>query len=230
MINMKSGARWRLSGALSAILLLIYILVASPLIEQIPIAALVGVMFVVVIGTFSWSSLRIIRKVPVSDAFVMILVSAVTVAYDLAIAVIVGVIVSALVFAWNTARSINIKEIPSSRTNRKVYALHGQLFFASITSFRDLFHTEHDPQEVVIDFRHSRVWDHSGIEAIVEIARKYEESGRELHLMHLSKNCQRILDRANVIVPSDSGADTIYRVSISGFGTSAEASPNSDAR
>ena len=230
MINMKSGARWRLSGALSAILLLIYILVASPLIEQIPIAALVGVMFVVVIGTFSWSSLRIIRKVPVSDAFVMILVSAVTVAYDLAIAVIVGVIVSALVFAWNTARSIYIKEIPSSRTNRKVYTLHGQLFFASITSFRDLFHTEHDPREVVIDFRHSRVWDHSGIEAIVEIARKYNESGRELHLMHLSKNCQRILDRANVIVPSDSGADPIYRVSISGFGTSSEASPNSDAR
>jgi SulP family sulfate permease len=137
MINMKSGARWRLSGAIAALLLLAYILVASSLIEQIPIAALVGVMFVVVIGTFSWSSLRIIRKVPISDAFVMILVSAVTVATDLAIAVIVGVIVSALVFAWNTARSIYVEDSPASGPDRKVYVLHGQLFFASITSFRD---------------------------------------------------------------------------------------------
>ena len=222
MINMKSGARWRLSGALAAILLLIYILVASPLIEQIPIAALVGVMFVVVNCTFSWSSLRIIRKVPVSDAFVMILVSAVTVATDLAIAVIVGVIVSALVFAWNTARSIYIEESASSRPNRKVYTLHGQLFFASITAFRDLFHPEHDPEEVVIDFRHSRVWDHSGIEAIVELAKKYEESGRELHLLHLSQNCQRMLGRANVIVESDPEADPVYRVSVTGLGTSSE--------
>ena len=171
MINMKSGARWRLSGALAALLLLAYILFASSLIEQIPIAALVGVMFVVVIGTFSWSSLRIIRKVPVSDAFVMILVSAVTVATDLAIAVIVGVIVSALVFAWNTARSIYVEESAESTEDRKVYTLHGQLFFASITAFRDLFHPPHDPAEVVIDFQHSRVWDHSGIEAIVELAR-----------------------------------------------------------
>jgi len=179
-------------------------------------------MFVVVIGTFSWSSLRIIRKVPVSDAFVMILVSAVTVVTDLAIAVIVGVVVSALVFAWNTARSIYIEESASSRPNRKVYTLHGQLFFASITAFRDLFHPEHDPEEVVLDFRHSRVWDHSGIEAIVELAKKYEESGRELHLLHLSQNCQRMLGRANVIVEPDPEADPVYRVSVTGLGTSSE--------
>jgi SulP family sulfate permease len=220
MINMKSGSRLRLSGALAALLLLAYILFASSLIEQIPIAALVGVMFVVVIGTFSWSSLRIIRKVPLSDAFVMILVSAVTVATDLAIAVIVGVIVSALVFAWNTARSIYVEEAAGSTPDRKIYTLHGQLFFASITAFRDLFHPPHDPQEVVIDFQHSRVWDHSGIEAIVELARRYEAAGRKLHLLHLSENCQRILSKANVIIIQDPESDPAYRVTVSGLGGS----------
>jgi len=220
MINIKSGARWRLSGAIAAILLLAYILFASSLIERIPIAALVGVMFVVVIGTFSWSSLRIIRKIPVSDAFVMILVSAVTVATDLAIAVIVGVIVSALVFAWNTARSIYVEESASSIDDRKVYTLHGQLFFASITTFRDLFHPPHDPKEVVIDFQHSRVWDHSGIEAIVDLARRYAAADRELHLLHLSENCQRILGKADVIIDRDPEADPSYRVTVSGLGNS----------
>ena len=220
MINIKSGARWRLSGAIAALLLLAYILFASSLIERIPIAALVGVMFVVVIGTFSWSSLRIIRKVPVSDAFVMILVSAVTVATDLAIAVIVGVIVSALVFAWNTARSIYVEESAESTDERKVYTLHGQLFFASIIAFRDLFHPPHDPAEVVIDFQHSRVWDHSGIEAIVDLARRYAASDRELHLLHLSENCQRILEKADVIIDRDPEADPPYRVTVSGLGNS----------
>jgi SulP family sulfate permease len=220
MINIKSGARWRLSGAIAALLLLAYILFASSLIERIPIAALVGVMFVVVIGTFSWSSLRIIRKVPVSDAFVMILVSAVTVATDLAIAVIVGVIVSALVFAWNTARSIYVEESAESTDERKVYTLHGQLFFASIIAFRDLFHPSHDPAEVVIDFQHSRVWDHSGIEAIVDLARRYAASDRELHLLHLSENCQRILEKADVIIDRDPEADPPYRVTVSGLGNS----------
>ena len=220
MINIKSGARWRLSGAIAAILLLAYILFASSLIERIPIAALVGVMFVVVIGTFSWSSLRVIRKIPVSDAFVMILVSAVTVATDLAIAVIVGVIVSALVFAWNTARSIYVEESAESTDDRKVYTLHGQLFFASITTFRDLFHPPHDPKEVVIDFQYSRVWDHSGIEAIVDLARRYAAADRELHLLHLSENCQRILGKADVIIDSDPDTDPSYRVTVSGLGNS----------
>jgi SulP family sulfate permease len=219
MINMKSGARWRLSGAIAALLLLAYILVASSLIEQIPIAALVGVMFVVVIGTFSWSSLRIIRKVPISDAFVMILVSAVTVATDLAIAVIVGVIVSALVFAWNTARSIYVEESPASGPDRKVYVLHGQLFFASITSFRDLFHPADDPLEVVLDFQHSRVWDHSGIQAIGDLARRYEATGRELHLLNLSANSQRILSKADVIIDHDLDSNPSYRVTVQGIGS-----------
>lgn len=218
MINIKSGARWRLSGIVAAILLLVYILSVSSLIERIPIAALVGVMFVVVIGTFSWSSLRIIKKVPLSDALVMILVSAVTVATDLAIAVVVGVIVSALVFAWNTARSIYVEESAASTPNRRVYTLHGQLFFASVTAFKDLFHPPHDPAEVVIDFRHSRVWDHSGIEAIVGLAQRYEAAGKRLHLLHLSNNCQRILEKAGAIVDSDPENDPSYRVTVSELG------------
>lgn len=220
MINIKSGARWRLSGVVASVLLLIYILGASSLIERIPIAALVGVMFVVVIGTFSWSSLRIIKKVPISDAMVMILVSAVTVATDLAIAVVVGVIVSALVFAWNTARSIYVEMSAESTEERRVYTLHGQLFFASVTAFNDLFHPPHDPKEVVIDFRHSRVWDHSGIEAIVNLAHRYARAGKDLHLLHLSENCQRILNNADAIIESDPELDPSYRVTVSDFGSS----------
>ena len=222
MINIKSGARWRLSGIVAAILLLIYILSVSSLIERIPIAALVGVMFVVVIGTFSWSSLRIIRKVPVSDALIMVTVSAVTVVTDLAIAVVVGVIMSALVFAWNTARHIYVEISAESTPTRRVYTLHGQLFFASVTEFRDLFHPPHDPAEVVIDFRHSRVWDHSGIEAIVTLAQRYERAGKKLHLLHLSENCQRLLQNANAIVDSDPELDPSYRVTVSELGGSGE--------
>ena len=222
MINIKSGARMRLSGILAALLLLTYILVASSLIERIPIAALVGVMFVVVIGTFSWSSLRIVRKVPVSDAFIMILVSAVTVVTDLAIAVVVGVIVSALVFAWNAARHIYIEESRDSTPDRKVYTLHGQLFFASVTTFRELFHPVHDPVDVVIDFRHSRVWDHSGIEAVVALAHRYERAGKRLHLLHLSENCQELLGKADVITDADPGSDPGYRVTVSGLGSSSD--------
>ncbi|NQW17039.1 MAG: SulP family inorganic anion transporter [Chloroflexi bacterium] len=222
MINISSGARWRMSGVVAALLLLAYILFASSLIERIPIAALVGVMFVVVIGTFSWSSLRIIRKVPLSDALVMVLVSAVTVATDLAIAVVVGVIVSALVFAWNAARSIYVEASADSTDERRVYTLHGQLFFASVTSFRDLFNPVDDPLEVVIDFRHSRVWDHSGIEAIVDLAQRYARAGRELHLLHLSTSCQRMLGKADVIIDSDPDSEPSFKVTTSGLGGSSE--------
>ena len=220
MINIKSGSRWRLSGIVAAVLLLIYILFASSLIERIPIAALVGVMFMVVIGTFSWSSLRIIRKIPLSDALVMVIVSAVTVATDLAIAVVVGVIVSALVFAWNTARGIYVESTTDPDSNRRVYTLHGQLFFASTSTFRDLFHPITDPAEVVIDFRHSRVWDHSGIEAVMDLAQRYNRAGKSLRLLHLSQNCQRILEKASVIVEADPGSNPDYRITISGLDNS----------
>ncbi|MCH2672266.1 MAG: SulP family inorganic anion transporter [Dehalococcoidia bacterium] len=219
MINIKSGARMRLSGILAALFLLLFILFASSLIEQIPIAALVGVMFVVVVGTFSWSSLRIIRKVPLSDAMVMVIVSAVTVVTDLAIAVVVGVIVSALVLAWKTARHIYVSPGFGTTLHRKVYNLHGQLCFASVSTFRDLFNPSSDPTEVVIDFGNSRVWDHSGLEAIVDLAQRYGRSGTRLHLLNLSENCQDMLHKANVIAPKDGASeDSGYRVTISDLG------------
>ena len=219
MINIKSGARMRLSGILAALFLLLFILFASSLIEQIPIAALVGVMFVVVVGTFSWSSLRIIRKVPLSDAIVMVIVSAVTVVTDLAIAVVVGVIVSALVLAWKTARHIYVSPGFGTPLHRKVYNLHGQLCFASVSTFRDLFNPSSDPTEVVIDFGNSRVWDHSGLEAIVDLAQRYGRSGTRLHLLNLSENCQDMLHKANVIAPKDGASeDSGYRVTISDLG------------
>ena len=219
MINIKSGARMRLSGILAALFLLLFILFASSLIEQIPIAALVGVMFVVVVGTFSWSSLRIIRKVPLSDAMVMVIVSAVTVVTDLAIAVVVGVIVSALVLAWKTARHIYVSPGVGGTLHRKVYNLHGQLCFASVSTFRDLFDPVGDPAEVIIDFANSRVWDHSGMEAIVDLAQRYNRAGTRVHLLNLSENCQNMLRKANVIVSPDSTfEDSSYRVAISDLG------------
>ena len=223
MINIKSGARWRMSGIAAAILLLCYILFASSLIERIPMAALVGVMFIVVIGTFSWSSLRIIRKVAVSDAFIMVLVSAVTVATDLATAVVVGVIVSALVFAWNAARGIYVvaedeNSEGDSQTYRRTYTLHGQLFFASVSNFRELFNPATDPNEIVIDFRYSRVWDHSGMEAIIELAQRYDRADRTLHLLNLSQNCLKILEKANVITEHSLASQPSYKVTVSGLG------------
>jgi len=220
MINIKAGARWRLSGILAASFLLAFILFASSLIEQIPIAALVGVMFVVVIGTFSWSSLRILHKVPLSDALVMVLVSAVTVATDLAIAVVVGVIVSALVFAWKTARHIYVDAGVGTTLHRRVYNLHGQLCFASVSTFRDLFDPANDPDEVVINFANSRVWDHSGMEAIVELAQRYGRARKRLHLLNLSPNCQEMLQKANVLGPRDTEGNPSYRVAVSDLGDS----------
>jgi len=211
MINIKSGGRGRLAGITAALFLLSFILFASHWIEMIPVAALVGVMFIVVIGTFEWSSLRVIRKIPKSDAFVLILVSTVTVFTDLAIAVVVGVIVSALVFAWESARAIYV-EIKSETKKKKVYVLHGQLFFASISKFKDLFDPKNDPEDVVIDFRYSRVWDHSALEAIDALADKYKKNGTKLHLLHLSPDCCGLLDKASNFIEEDKDGDPHYRV------------------
>ena len=218
MINIKSGARMRISGILAALFLLLFILFASSLIEQIPIAALVGVMFVVVVGTFSWASLRIIRKVPLSDAMVMVIVSGVTVATDLAIAVVVGVIVSALVFAWKTALHIRVSQGTESNNDRCVYILHGQLCFASVSAFRDLFNPASDPAEVVIDFGYSRIWDHSGMEAIVDLAQRYDQVGTRLHLLNLSENCKAMLQKAHVITIPNGSENLSHRVSVSDLG------------
>jgi sulfate permease, SulP family len=196
IININSGGRGRLSGAVAALALLSFILFGAPLIEQIPIAALVGVMFMVVIGTFAWSSFRIINKIPKSDAFVLIVVSAITVWQDLAIAVIVGVIMSALVFAWKNATMIRArKSIKEDGT--KVYEIWGPLFFGSVQNFNSKFDANTDPDNVEIDFIESRVSDHSGIEAVRSIANKYLDMGKEVKLTHLSPECITLLLKAN---------------------------------
>jgi SulP family sulfate permease len=196
IINVNSGGRGRLSGVVAALGLLSFILFGAPLIEQIPIAALVGVMFMVVIGTFAWSSFRILRKIPTADAFVLIAVSAITVWQDLAVAVIAGVIMSALKFAWENAIRIRArKRVKEDGT--KVYEIWGPLFFGSTQSFASKFEVKADPKNIEIDFIESRVSDHSGIEAIERIIDKYIAVGKEVTLTHLSPECTAILEKAN---------------------------------
>lgn len=211
MININSGGRQRLSGISAALFLLAFILFTSDLIEMIPMAALVGVMFIVVIGTFEWSSLRIMGKIPRMDAFVLILVSAVTVFTDLAVAVVVGVIVSALAFAWEHAKHINVKAYVADNGS-KVYELNGVLFFGSVKNFIDLFTIDDDPDDVVIEFQNSRVADHSAIEAIDNLAEKYLDAGKTLHLRHLSPECQDLLTKAGDLVEVNVMEDPRYHV------------------
>lgn len=211
MINVNSGGRQRLSGVAAALFLLMFILFASPMIERIPMAALVGVMFVVVIATFEWSSLRIMGKIPATDAFVLILVSAVTVFTDLAIAVVVGVIVSALVFAWENAKHINIKSYDDKQGSR-VHELNGPLFFGSVKNFLDLFNPEEDPDDVIIEFQNSRVADHSAIEAIDTLAERYIRAGKKLHLRHLNEECRLLLKKAGNLVEVNVLEDPHYHV------------------
>lgn len=196
IINVTSGGRGRLSGMVAALALLSFILFGSGLIEQIPIAALVGVMFMVVVGTFAWSSFRILHKIPKSDAFVLIAVSAITVWKDLAVAVIAGVIISALVFAWKNATMIRArKRIKEDGT--KVYEIWGPLFFGSTTNFNNKFDIAEDPSRVEIDFIESKVSDHSGVEALGNLANKYLELGKQLKLTHLSPDCKTLLLKRN---------------------------------
>jgi len=211
MINVNSGGRGRLSGISAALFLLAFILFASPLIEMIPLAALIGVMFIVVIGTFEWSSFRIMNKVPRADAFVLVLVSGVTVATDLAIAVVVGVIVSALVFAWDVAKRMDC-DTHLDDNGTKIYVLRGPLFFGSIHSFRGLFDPKNDPDDVVVDFVGTRVCDHSGLEAVDALAERYMNAGKTLHLRHLSPECQALLAKAGDLVEANVIEDPKYHI------------------
>lgn len=196
IINVNSGGRGRLSGIVAAVALLCFVLFGAPLIEQIPLASLVGVMFMVVIGTFAWSSFRIINKVPTSDYFVLFIVTAVTVWQDLAIAVITGVIISALVFAWKNATMIRArKHIREDGT--KVYEIWGPLFFGAVHNFNAKFDVRNDPDKVEIDFVESKVSDHSGIEAINNLVGKYLELGKSIRLKHLSPECKMLLLKSN---------------------------------
>lgn len=211
MINIKSGGRGRLSGISASLFLLAFILVASPLIEQIPIAVLVGVMFMVVIGTFEWCSLRLWRKIPLADSLIGISVMLITVFADLAIAVITGVILSALVFAWGHAKRIDA-QISYNRMGGKVYSLVGPLFFASVQNFQELFTPSDDPDDVVVDFQRSRVADHSAIQAIDKLAERYEKAGRRLHIKHLSEECRLLLKKAGDLVEVNVVEDPQYHV------------------
>ena len=212
MINVKSGGRTRVAGIASALLLLSFILFASPLIEQIPLAALVGVMFMVVIGTFAWNSLKILAKVPLTDAFVIILVTVVTVYADLAVAVVVGVIVSALAYAWNNARRIHAKTYLTPE-GAKVYQVQGPLFFGSSDGFVEMFDIKGDPSLVIVDFNDSRVVDQSALQAIENIAGKYEAIGKRIQLRHLSRDCHRLLTKAGHLV-IDSEDDPDYALAV----------------
>ena len=198
MINIRGGGRGRLSGISAALFLLAALLFAAPLVEMIPLAALVGVMFMVVIGTFEWSSFRIITKIPKMDAFIIILVSAITVLEDLAIAVLVGIIVSALAFTWEHGKKIHAN-VKTDEHGTKVYHLDSALFFGSAQSFKDLFDPRNDPPDVVIDFENARVYDHSGIEAINNITERYADQGKLLHLLNLSTECKLLIDKADSI-------------------------------
>ncbi|NQX82132.1 MAG: SulP family inorganic anion transporter [Flavobacteriaceae bacterium] len=196
MINMNSRGRGRFSGIVTALTLLSFILFADQYIEQVPIAALVGVMFMMVIETFAWSSFRIIRKIPISDAVVLILVSVITVIFDLAIAVFIGVIISALVFSWQNAKRIRArKRVKEDGT--KVYEIWGPLFFGSISAFNEKFDVKNDPSKIEIDFIESRVSDHSGLEAINNIVDKYKKQNKTVHLTHLSSECKELLYKAD---------------------------------
>jgi SulP family sulfate permease len=218
LINVNSGGRGRLSGITAAVCLLAFVLFFARWIEQIPMAALVGVMFMVVIGTFEWASLKMFKRMPRSDMFVMVLVAGYTVfMHDLASAVILGVIVSALVFAWQHATHI-ASDIKFNEFGSKIYQLHGPLFFASVSSFKDMFDVANDPDDVIIDFYYTRVYDQSAIEAINTVSEKYMASGKRLHLTHLSQECRELLDKAGDLVEVNISEDPHYHIATDRLG------------
>jgi sulfate permease, SulP family len=218
LINVKSGGKGRLSGITAAVCLLLFILVLGPWIELIPMAALVGVMFMVVIGTFEWTTLKTWHRVPMSDVLVMIFVAGYTVLmHDLASAVILGVVISALVFAWQKSTHL-FADVKHNAHGSKVYQIHGPLFFASVNSFKHLFDSANDPDDVVIDFYYTRVYDQSGLEAINFIAERYSSLGKRVHLTHLSEECQKLLGKAGDLVEANVSDDPHYHVATDRLG------------
>ena len=216
IINVKSGGRGRLSGIVAALALLAFILFGSNLIEQIPIAALVGVMFMVVIGTFAWSTFKVINKVPQSDVLVIILVTGLTVAFDLAIAVLAGVIVSSLVFAWENAKRIRARK-HVDEFGVKHYEIYGPLFFGCIELFNSKFDIQNDPDEVIIDFKESRIVDQSAIECVNRLTERYLKQGKNIHLRHLSSDCVKLIKKAEKICDVNVLEDPDYFVAIDNF-------------
>jgi SulP family sulfate permease len=216
IINIKSGGRGRLSGIVASLALLCFILFASSYIEMIPIAALVGVMFMVVIGTFAWNTFKVWNKIPLPDILVIILVTVLTVIFDLAIAVTSGVIVSSLVFAWENALRIRARKRTDER-GVKHYEIYGPLFFGSVELFNDKFIISEDPKEVIIDFKDSKIMDQSAIEAINKLAERYQTNGKTIHLRHLSKDCVKLIKKAEKICDVNILEDPNYFVAIDNY-------------
>ncbi|QCK16601.1 SulP family inorganic anion transporter [Mangrovivirga cuniculi] len=212
LINISSGARARLSGIVAAVMLLVFIMFGAGIIEQLPMAALTGVMIMVAIGTFEWASLRTFRRMPKSDVFVMVLVTLITVfLHNLALAVLVGVIISALVFAWDNAKRIRARK-HIDENGVKHYEIYGPLFFGSVSVFNEKFDVKNDPDEVIIDFAESRVVDQSAIEALNKLTERYQKEGKTIHLKHLSEDCRRLLNNADKLIDVNVMEDPTYKV------------------
>ncbi|WP_127140208.1 SulP family inorganic anion transporter [Flagellimonas marinaquae] len=212
LINTSNGARARLSGIVAALMLLVFIMFGSSLIEKVPMAALTGLMIMVALGTFEWASLKTFRRMPKSDVLVMVLVTLVTVfLHNLALAVLVGVIISALVFAWDNAKRIRARKSIDDE-GVKHYEIYGPLFFGSTTLFAEKFDVLKDPEEVVIDFAESRLVDMSAIEAVNKMTERYRKVGKKVHLKHLSRDCRRLLANADDIIEVNVLEDPTYKV------------------
>ena len=212
LVNLSAGARARLSGIIASLTILLIILVGAPIIERVPMAALTGVMIMVAIGTFEWMSFRIINKMPKSDIFVGILVALITVwLHNLALAVLIGVVISALVFAWESAKRIRAKKY-IDQNGVKHYEIYGPLFFGSVSAFTEKFDVANDPKEVIIDFKDSRVADMSGIEALNKLTERYHRANKKLHLKHLSEDCRQLLKNAEAVIDVNILEDPIYHV------------------
>ena len=212
LINVSSGARARLSGIVAAVMLLVFIVFGAPLIEQLPMAALTGLMIMVAVGTFEWASLKTFRRMPTSDVFIMVLVTLVTaVLHNLALAVLIGVVVAALVFAWDNAVRIRARKRVDEQ-GWKHYELYGPLFFGSTTVFAEKFDVEGDPEHVVLDFQESRVVDMSAIEALNRLTARYAKTGKKVHLRHLSEDCRALIDKAESIIEVNHFEDPTYKV------------------
>lgn len=214
LINTSAGARARLSGIVAAVMLLVFIMFGSGLIEKLPMAALTGLMIMVSIGTFEWASFSTINRMPNSDIFVMVLVTLVTVfLHNLALAVIVGVIIAALVFAWDNAKRIRARK-RIDEDGVKHYEIYGPLFFGSVTVFNEKFDVLNDPEEIIIDFAESRVVDMSAIEALNKITERYSKVGKKVHLQHLSKDCIKLLENAEAIIDVNVLEDPKYKLAV----------------
>lgn len=217
LINVSSGARARLSGIVAAVSLLVFIMFGADIIELLPMAALTGVMIMVAVGTFEWASLRTFRRMPKSDVLVMVIVTLITVfLHNLALAVLVGVIISALVFAWENAKMIRARKSMDD-LGRKHYEMYGPLFFGSVQAFNEKFDVPGDPEEVIIDFSESRIVDMSGIEAVNKLTERYNKQGKKLHLKHLSKDCRKLLSNADAIIEVNIIEDPTYKVVVDRF-------------